>query len=230
VTEPSRETRRERALRESEEELRSAFKKIRAESSIKREAEAVAALRRELHGGTPKVDGWSGGTSYDGGGGGPTIKVMPSDLAAGDDPVAIEGERIRATGVETSVVARLAGQTNDPHHDLTRNAVRTAVASARQMAGLGSILDQIGKLHDEAPTIPQLCEACAPGGAQHEPEHVGTVSGRLDQVVHLCDSSFQLVQRTGKLPTPDQVRHHERTGRWKITIDPSSVTTVDAGR
>lgn len=65
-----------------------------------------------------------------------------------------------------------------------------------------------------------MCEPCQAGGIHHAAMHWGRVAGRLNEPVHLCSDAYHFVRRHGVLPTADQVRHHDLTGRWRVTVTP----------
>lgn len=61
------------------------------------------------------------------------------------------------------------------------------------------------------------CEVCATAGDRHPADHRGTAAGRLAEPVDLCSSAYQFVVRHGRLPTADEIAHHAKSGRWRLS-------------
>jgi hypothetical protein len=69
---------------------------------------------------------------------------------------------------------------------------------------------------EDAPPEPIRCP-CTPHRAGAPPIwRTGDAGGRLTDPVPLCESCYGFVRRADRLPTVDEIAHHERHGRWKL--------------
>lgn len=153
----------------------------------------TAALRREHQHGTTTPDGYPANTLGTG---------MPSGKGAHSTPT-------------EAVAASRARPPKDEHRELTLKAVRHLDAAVTHINALVTALNAIDELRGEEHQAEQ-CDACGPHREIITPIHArGDVGGRLDQPAKLCRPCYEFVFRgPGRLPTSDEVKHHERNGRW----------------
>lgn len=156
-------------------------------------------------GGTPLS-----GTSYDG------------DGIRGSDPTDPTGDRA-ARNLDDQ------GE-RDEVHDL-RTAVEGYLRdAAHSLYAADNALQAFMQLRNEDPNpIPvRYCPCARYRETNKPPVHHGAnggvdVGGRLTERVGLCRDCYEAVIRTaesgtgnGRLPNADEIRHHDRNGRWRI--------------
>jgi hypothetical protein len=130
----------------------------------------------------------------------------------------------RHTGVSdpTATVAIVRGEPgawrSDPHRSHTLGAVDELRQLIDAYNRLCFHLYQVARLADPDSERMPDCQACAAGGVHHQARHWGTVGGRLRQPTHVCKQVYEFVRRHGRLPTADEAKAHERTGRWRVVI------------
>lgn len=133
------------------------------------------------------------------------------------------------TSVEAAVIGRDdERRVRDRHHELTIRAVGAvddAVVGVQvAFAALASIDDLI---KTDGPRR-KTCDHCTNkrGNGGNRPIYVrGTVGDRLERAIGLCQACYGFVTQTaaagsraGYLPSDEQLRQHEETGRWRIRV------------
>lgn len=154
------------------------------------------ALLRDQSG-TTRPDGYAGG-----GTGG-----RPSD--------------VKLTAVEGIGVARARGTfTHDPLHEHVTSAIRDVLDAAAALQRAEHRLVAIRSLTEDAPDLSLACELCTEHGlgSPRLAEHYGTVGGRLSRSRNLCGQHHRYVDTHGHEPTPEQTRHHDETGTWRVRV------------
>jgi hypothetical protein len=175
------------------------------------EARLLRAVERDLTG-LPLPDGYPARTSGDapGGHGGPVD-----------------------TSVEASVIFRVDGVDGRPirdrHHELTARAAKAVEDAVVAVNIAFAALDSIDDLTKASPPAPKTCDHCTGkrGQGGNRPIHVrGTVGDRLARAMALCEACYWFVHRTaaagsheGYLPSDEQIRQHEDTGRWRVRVN-----------
>lgn len=175
------------------------------EQSIVRFLERAARAPRAV------TDGFPAGRSSDGGpGGGAVVKVV--DEHGHTVSVAV-------TSTEAAAFQLLSGKAlDDPVADHTVAALGHLAQAVWELNAAFRMVELLNRLDDDTPITLRLCEACKAAGIQIAPEHWGSVGGRLDHNADLCDAHYQYVQNHGDLPTVEQTKHHDRTGRWRTRV------------
>lgn len=116
----------------------------------------------------------------------------------------------------------------DQVHDLAVKATQYLHDAANALHAARNTLAAFAQLRDQDPQpIPIRYCRCARWREKNRPpvQHgVGggtTVGGRLEQPIGLCDDCYRAVVTTaeagsgeGRLATEDEIRHHDRHGRW----------------
>lgn len=163
------------------------------------EVRLTAAMLRDQAGGSAVPDGYPGGSSEGGG--------TPSD--------------VKLTPVEAVADQRAYGRRqHDPVHEHTQRAVRSVLAAAEAMHTAEAALAALERLNDDAPVVALVCEVCDSHGltAPRPIERRTTVGNRLEKMTDLCQPHISYVERNGELPTPEQTRHHDATGTWRVRV------------
>lgn len=125
---------------------------------------------------------------------------------------------VRLTPTEAAANARgFSNRPNDPVHQHGYRAASELIRAITSLDNCLAALDALDRLTDEAPIDTPACELCAGVLTNPRPwEHYGDVGGRLPKPMHLCKPHRQYVEDRGAPPTPEQTRHHDTTGRWRI--------------
>lgn len=126
--------------------------------------------------------------------------------------------------VEATVLAR-EQPTRDRHHELTRQAVDAWATLVDASQTLMVKLAKIDQLTEDAPA-PKRCGSCGGKrgkGNDRSDIYRGTVGDRLTESLDLCRACRGFVEQTAKaatragyLPSDEQIRQHEASGRWRI--------------
>lgn len=119
------------------------------------------------------------------------------------------------TSVESAAEARIAGR-----RDQQLEHVAYAIAALdKQVQHLDHLERRLRLIESQtlgAPVEPKNCEACAKANIKNTPAHFGSLGGRLKREMHLCVDCYAFANRTGRVPSVEELEHHERTGRWKV--------------
>lgn len=115
----------------------------------------------------------------------------------------------------------------DAVHDLAVKATGYARDAANSLHALRNTLAAFTQLRDLDPqTLPVRYCRCAKWRDSNQPpvQHRGTVGGRMPEAVEVCSDCYEAIRRlaepgtgTGRLPVEDEVRHHDRHGRWRLS-------------
>lgn len=131
------------------------------------------------------------------------------------------------TPTEAAAAARIAGGHRDEFHhsvEVALDMLSQAFMSCRAVVNRLTLLDAMSQ---DAPEVPRWCEPCKAAGVEHTGEHYGTVGGRLTTSVNVCGPVYKYVRdHDGNMPTPEQLRHYDTTGRWKVRINPVNPSTL----
>lgn len=122
------------------------------------------------------------------------------------------------TSVEAAANARTFGRRiHDPIHEHGHRAVTRFIHAIDELDAAIRDLDVIDRIGNDDPVDDTHCESCArtlprPRDARTR----GTVGGRLDKVMRLCDPCRWFIEDHDRLPTEHELDTHDRTGRWRI--------------
>lgn len=156
----------------------------------------VRALIPRLEAGRPLPDGWRPATSGSGTSGG------SSEL----------------TSVENAADNRgFKTPRHDPIHEHGHRAVTRILRAVDELEAAITDLDIVDRKTADEDHEPTHCESCARALERpRDSDTVGTVGGRLDKVMRLCNPCRWFVEDHGELPTVEQLQHHHQTGRWRV--------------
>lgn len=166
------------------------------------ERRLLDALARDRLGGPSDPDGHRSSTGAGGSGSGSGSGLTPVEAAA--------AARIRARGRQ------------DPVTRLVDQALDMLAQAAASVGAVENLLGQIDKLTADPGQV-EHCEACAPAGVLHGWAHYARDLRGLARPMHLCEPVYQFASKRGALPTGEQVRHYDTTGRWLVRVDPTKV-------
>lgn len=165
----------------------------------------IALLHADMAGGSIHGVPLSG-TSYD------------RDGIRSGDPTDPTGDRA-ARNLDT------AGD-RDQVHELRTKAEGYARDAANALHALTNVCAAFMQLRDDTANTPAVryCPCARHREIDNPPvQHTGTVGGRLPEATGLCSDCYEAVRRTaepgtgkGRLPNRDEIRHHDRNGRWRI--------------
>jgi len=172
----------------------------------------------------PGIDGFSGGSSLGGGrGGGPKIKVPNED---GDD------ELVEVTTVEAAMFALDAAARNpsaregDPVGTIGARATRLFVVAVAALKAAKEAASDFYMIESDTPygqpfDAPTACELCieAELPVPRAWETVGDVGGRLPKKTYLCGPCRTYIEKRDEMPSVEQRKQYDLTGRWKIRTD-----------
>lgn len=166
------------------------FRQLEAVNLRKLRADLIAAVKRERACGTNIPDGYpSGGTSGGTGHGDPTLAAIVARETARQD-------RLR---------------------QCTHTAAVNLEIAVRALAKCEDALQSIAMAVANQPITPTGCDLCTEAGLKDRPwDHHGSVGGKLNRDMYLCNTHYQFVHRNGYAPSPEQTTHWDRTGSWRI--------------
>lgn len=128
------------------------------------------------------------------------------------------------TSVEAAAAARIdtlhRGRIHDPVHDHTHRALVAIADAAHELKRAVAAFASIARLTSEAPIDSPACECCTAANLPNPRpwEHYGDLGGKLPTSLHLCAPCRRYGDDHGQLPTPEQVRHHDATGTWRVRV------------
>lgn len=122
----------------------------------------------------------------------------------------------------------VANQQRDQVHELALKATSYARDAAAALWALQNTLGAFTLLRDPNPNPPKVryCRCARWREVDRPPVQraATTVGDRLPEPADLCSDCYEAVRRTaesgsrkGRLPVEDEVRRHDRTGRWRLT-------------
>lgn len=164
------------------------------------EARLMAALERDRTG-SAIPDGFPSQTMGDGAGG--------SELTSTESAAYRRSRRVRdplrenceqACGYLEAVV-------------MSANALRTRLANIDAL-GADAALDSPCCTHHRTANLERMWE------------HYGNVGGRLTSELHLCGACYDFVRNQGRLPSDEEMLHHDGHGKWKVRVTSNAPTAT----
>lgn len=154
----------------------------------------VKALLPRLDAGRNVADGWPGGTSGGGRGG------------------------AELTSTESAADSRAFGRPRlDPIHEHGHRVRTHVVLIAELLEKIDRDLDTIDRITADETVEPTSCQSCERAlTPPRKADTTGTVGGRLDKVMRLCNPCRWFVEDHSVLPSIEQLQHHHQTGKWRI--------------
>lgn len=197
-----------RENRPSREQVHELIERLRGTDWRKLERRLWEAMEADRTG-SVYADGYPRTASGGGGSGPGAVPVDPDDPSQGS---------VTLTPTEAAAEARLA---ESYARDKLRNHLEHAFSFLQEGAAcagaLSSRLDLIDQLRRPGVVDVKWCESCKRVGVQRDIERYSDCGGRLNRAMHLCVMCYDFVARkAGRLPSLDELRHHEETGRWQV--------------
>jgi hypothetical protein len=112
----------------------------------------------------------------------------------------------------------------DPQEDEVHAGVEIAFAlleaTVQDWQRLTNRMTLLLSLTEDVVQNGRWCSSHARIGVQAVSHRFGDVGQLLSQRTSLCSACYDLVRRrTSRLPTIEEVRHYEETGKWRIHVD-----------
>jgi hypothetical protein len=154
-----------------------------------------------------ETDGYKANHGYDGTGSGAKWTVVE-----GGQTITVD-----ATNTEAAAIKRTAYAQLDEH---TRHVIRASRHRAEMVAAWANMVYSL-KLADQArdnTEVPdeKTCSSCRRIGVSNPADHWGNVAGNLKDSMWTCAQCYTFAYRNGRLPTADEMAHHQKTGRWRL--------------
>lgn len=232
TVEPANERARQAAKRRVEHMLDDIYNAIGDRQQL--HASLSALVHADLAGGS--VDGPAiRAASWDGAGGSRRTEHYLEDLCGARELTRAEVDAgvvpdWSVTVDPDPVGDQVAGMQQDQVHEMTEKATGYARDAAHALWALHNTLAAFMQLRDPNPVANRAkvryCRCARHREVNRPPvKRFGTTVGdRLEVPADLCDDCYEAVRRTadsgsrkGRLPSEDEVRRHDRNGRWRIT-------------
>jgi hypothetical protein len=129
------------------------------------------------------------------------------------------------TSVESASDARVFGRGLEPDR-FERDCERVFDLLQQAASSLGGAVNLLDRLDGQAvaddPDPEPRCELCGQAGLDRDPARYARALEGLPHPMWVCQPHYDFVAKHQATPTPDQTRHHDESGSWRIRIDPTA--------